>query len=125
MANALLATNYVAEAAIAINRIVKPGSSDRNVLQAAAATDALMGVINEVPAAINERIDVVKVGVAWVEAGAAFARGAPLTSDGVGRAIAAAPAAGSNVRVVGFAEEAATAAGDVVRFLISPCVMQG
>jgi Uncharacterized conserved protein (DUF2190) len=125
MANPLLAINYTAEAAIPINRIVKAGATDRGVTLAIAPADFIIGVVNETPIAIAERADVVRVGIAWVEAGAAIARGAPLTSDAIGRAVTAAPAAGANVRLVGFADEAATAAGDVIRFILAPGLMQG
>jgi len=131
MSNPIQAINYIADAAINVNRIVKFGTGDRNVTTATASTDALIGVVNELvqpgnqAVAAGERVDVVRFGIAWVEAGAAITRGAPLTSDGVGRAIAAAPAAGVNARIVGFADESASAAGDVIRFAIEPGVMQG
>lgn len=127
MANPLLALNFIADAALVNNRLVKFGTADRNVAQAAAATDSIIGVVNEVPAGIatGERVDVVRVGVAWVEAGAAITRGAPITSDASGRAVTAAPAAGVNNRIIGFAEESASAAGDVIRFMLEPGLMQG
>lgn len=125
MANPLLAVNFVADAAIAINRLVKHGSGDRNVTPATAATDFIIGVVNETSINAGERADVVRVGIAWVEAGAAIPRGSPITADGVGRAVVAAPAAGVNNRIIGFADEAATAAGDVIRFAIEPGLIQG
>lgn len=124
MASTLLNRNYTAEAAIAAYRIVKPGASDGSVLQGAAATDALLGVCESVGPAIGERCDIVKAGIADVEFGGTVTRGAPVTSDANGKAVAAAPAAGSNVRVIGFAEVSAVA-GDIAPILISPCVMQG
>lgn len=125
MANRLLPINYVADAAIAINRLVKFGTGDRAVAQSAAATDFTIGVVNEVAVVAGERVDVERMGIAWVEAGAAIPRGSPITSDAVGRAVVAAPAAGVNNRIVGFADETAAAAGDVIRFMIEPGVMQG
>lgn len=125
MANPLLAVNFVADAAIAINRLVKHGSGDRNVTPATAATDFIIGVVNETPINAGERADVVRVGIAWVEAGAAIPRGSPITADSIGRAVVAAPAAGVNNRIIGFADEAATAAGDVIRFAIEPGLIQG
>lgn len=124
MASTLLNRNYTAEAAIAAYRIVKPGASDGAVLQGAAATDALLGVCESVGPAAGERCDIVKAGIADVEFGGTVTRGAPITSDANGKAVAAAPAAGSNVRVIGFAEVSAVA-GDIAPILISPCVMQG
>ncbi|MDR3370710.1 DUF2190 domain-containing protein [Rhodoferax sp.] len=127
MANLLLAISAVADVALTNNRIVKQGSGDFAVTTAVAATDALYGVVNEKPygVAAGEQVDVVRVGIAWVEAGAAAARGAPVTADAVGRGVAAAPAAGSNVRIIGFFDEAPSAAGDVVRVMLSPGLMQG
>ena len=125
MANPLLAVNYVADAAIPINRLVKFGTGDRNVALAVAATDFILGPVNETAIAIGERVDVVRVGIAWVEAGAAIPRGSPITADAVGRAVVAAPGVGVNNRIIGFADETATAAGDVIRFMIEPGLMQG
>lgn len=124
MAITLLNRDYTAAAAIAAFRIVKAGAADGEVLQAAAATDALMGVCESVGPAAGERCDVVKVGIADVEFGGPVTRGGPVTSDAIGRAIAAAPAAGSNVRVIGYAEVSAVA-GDIAPVLIAPGVMQG
>lgn len=124
MANTLLNRNYMAEAAIAAYRIVKFGTADGNVLQAAAATDLSIGVMESVGPASGERCDVVKSGIADVEFGGAVTRGGPVTSDASGRAVAAAPAAGSNVRVIGFAEVSAVS-GDIAPILVAPGVMQG
>ena len=127
MANSLLAVNFIADAAISNNRLVKFGTGDRNVAVATAATDSIIGVVNEMPAgiALGERVDVVRVGIAWVEAGAAITRGALITADAVGRAVTAAPAAGVNNRIIGIADESASAAGDVIRFVIEPGSVQG
>jgi hypothetical protein len=67
----------------------------------------------------------VLIGIAYIEAGAAIAAGAPVTSDAVGRCVTAAPAAGSNVRIVGFALESASAAGDIIRVMLGFGLMQG
>lgn len=124
MSNVTLNRNYTAGAAISPYRIVKPGANDGEVLPAAAATDSLMGVCESVGPALGERCDVVKIGIADVEYGGAVTRGQPLTADASGRAIAAAPAAGANVRVIGFAEVSGVL-GDIGSVLLSPCVMQG
>ena len=127
MSNHLLIVNFVADAAILNNRLVKFGTGDKNVAVAAAASDFLIGVVNEMPPGIaaNERVDVVRMGIAWVECGAAVPRGSPITSDAVGRAVVAAPGAGVNNRIIGFADESGAAAGDVIRFVIEPGLMQG
>lgn len=124
MSNPLLLKSFIAGAAIAACRIVK-FSAANTVIQSAAATDAHIGVCSEVGPASGERCDVVMMGIAHVEAGAAFSLGALLTSDASGCAIVAAPAAGSNARIVGVAIDAAVAAGDIVRVAISQCSMQG
>lgn len=105
-------------------RIAKFDASG-NLAPATAATDALAGVVCDgggvgsvLP--VGEVADVAKLGVFSVEAGAAFSEGAPLTTDADGRAIKA-TTAGS--RVIGFAEAAATAAGQVVDYLAAPCVL--
>ena len=125
MANPLLAVNYLADLAIPINRLAKFGTGDRNVTLATAATDFIIGAVNETAIALGERADVVRVGIAWVECGAAVPRGSPITADAVGRAVVAAPAAGINNRIIGFADESGLAAGDVIRFAIAPGLMQG
>lgn len=115
---------YLAEAIIAACRIVKHGTADDKVIQAAAVSDGIMGVTTSVPAAIGEHVDVIKSGIANVEYGATVTRGAPLTTDSVGRAVVAAPAAGVNNRIIGFAEVAGVV-GDIGQVWIEPGVMQG
>lgn len=124
MSNPTLTKNYVAGGAIPAATIVKL-SSDTAVVAAAAATDSLIGVSTDIAAASGERCDVILQGIAFVVAGAAITRGALVTSDGSGRAVAAAPGAGTNNRVIGTALEAAGALGDVIRVLINPGSIQG
>ena len=124
MSNPILLKNYTAAMAIPAYRIVKFSAAD-TVTLATAATDSLIGVNNDLAPAINERCDVVRQGIAYIEAGAAIAQGAAITSDATGRGVTAAPAAGVNNRIVGFADEAASAAGDVIRVLVELGVMQG
>lgn len=118
--NLMLITNFIAGTAIPANRIVKPGATDKHVVLATAATDAMLGVSDNLSVAVNERIDVERIGISTVEAGAAITRGAFVTADATGRAITAAPAAGTSVNVIGFADETAGAAGDFIRVLLSP-----
>ncbi|AKH37294.1 MULTISPECIES: DUF2190 family protein [Nitrosomonas] len=124
MANTLLNKNYTAGGAINPYRIVKPGSNDGEVVQAAAATDSLMGVCESVGPASGERCDIVKSGIADLEFAGVVTRGGPVTSDADGKGVAAAPAAGANVRIIGFAE-VTTAPGDIAPVLIAPGTMQG
>jgi len=124
VSNPILQKNFAAGGAIAPYRIVRMSAAD-TVVQAAAATEALIGIQNDVGPASGERTDIIIVGMAFIEAGAAFALGALLTSDAQGRGITAAPAAGVNNRIIGVAIDAAVAAGDIVRVQISQCSLQG
>lgn len=124
MSNPTLLKSFTAGAAIAAFRLVKLSAAE-TVVPAAAAADASIGVANEVAAASGERQDVVMAGIAFVEAGAAVALGALVMSDASGRGITATAAAGTNVRVIGTALDAASAAGDVIRVLLSPGSFQG
>jgi hypothetical protein len=124
MSNVRLFKSYTAGAAINAYTLVKFSAAE-TVVTAAAATDLIIGVTSDVGPAINERVDVALEGIAFVVAGAACTLGAKLTSDASGRAVPAAPAAGVNNQVVGYAMEAASAAGDVIRMMLSSSVMQG
>lgn len=125
MSNVLLRKNYIADAAITPWTIVKVGSDSSHVATATTAADAMLGVTGEVGPASGERVDISLAGIEYVVAGAAFSAGVALTSDGSGRAIAAAPATGVNVTTIGTALEAASAAGDVVRVLLGLGSLQG
>lgn len=122
--NQILAKNFVAEAAVTKRRIVKVGTADGQVLQAAAVGDASFGIAAELDVALGERIDVHVVGIAEAEAGGAIARGDLITSDATGQAVAAAPATGVNNRVVGIAMVSAVA-GDIFPVLLAPGQIQG
>ncbi len=124
MANNRLIKSFNAGGAIAANRLVRHGAADDLVLQAQAATDALVGVTTRIAASVGERVDVVMGGTADVELGGSVALGGPLTADAQGRAVTAAPAAGVNHRIVGYAL-AAGVAGDRVLAKIDPGVVQG
>lgn len=115
---------YLAEAIVAAFRIVKHGTADDKVIQSAAVSDKHLGVSTELPAAIGEHMDVIKSGLANIEYGGTVSRGDPLTSDSVGRAVVAAPAAGTNNRLIGFAEVAGVV-GDIGQVWIEPGFMQG
>lgn len=125
MSNELLAKNFAASGAIGANRIVVANADGTvSVSGAADGTTALSGVNAELDLADGERGDIVKAGIADVYCGGAVAAGDPITSDANGAAVTAAPAAGTNVRIIGFAEVAG-AAGDLFQILIAPGVMQG
>jgi len=117
----------VADGAITAGRIVKVGSANNKVAQCAGAspTSNIVGV------ALNTAVDGANVvvalsgSVAPVTSGAAFSRGAYLTTDASGKAIAAAPAAGTNCAIVGIAYSAATAADETQNVLVSMGAIQG
>lgn len=117
---------YIAGAAIPKRRIVKFGTSDNAVIlgAGAAATEFLIGVTTEIDAASGEPVDVIRDGIADVEYGGTVVRGGPITADATGRAVAAAPAAGVNNRVIGYAEVSAVV-GDIGPVFISPSTLQG
>lgn len=115
---------FVAGAAIAPNRFIKFGTDDRTVIQAAAATDSIIGVSDDVGCANGERIDVILEGIATVEFAGTVTRGGLLISDSVGRAIVATAAAGTNTRTGGVAFASAVS-GDKGPVLISLGSFQG
>lgn len=120
----ILTKSYKAEAAVAGRRIVKFGSADNQVLQAAAVGDLSFGVSEQVGAAINAQCDVIVSGIAWTQAGGAITRGDFVTSDATGKALASAPAAGVNNRVVGVALASAVL-DDFFPVLVAPGRIQG
>lgn len=124
MSNPTLQKSYIAGGAIPAFTVVKL-SADTGVVAAAAVSDFSLGVSGDIAAASGERCDVIMSGIANVLAGAAITRGALLTVDSSGRVVTAAPSAGVNNRIIGIALEAAGAANDVIRMLISQGSVQG
>ncbi len=103
----LLLTTKVAGAAIAAYRIVKFGDADGKVVQAEAAADALIGIVNRVPAESGRPVEINRYGVAEVEYGGGVTRGDALTSDADGKAVTASRPAHNQTLVDG------GAAGDI------------
>lgn len=114
------ATPFTAGAAILPRRFVK-FSADRTVIQATAATDAIIGVSDSLgAAAAGDRVDIYQAGTQLeVVAGGNITRGAEITSDANGKAVAAAPAAGATCRTAGIAQ-ASYVADDVAEYLAAP-----
>lgn len=123
MRNEGLAKTLIAGAAVAARRIVKFGSADTAVIQAAAASDLSIGVA-DLGAASGEYCDVIVDGIALVEYGGNVTRGQKLTADADGKAIAAAPAAGANAQIIGIAMLSGVS-GDIGSVRIAPSTMQG
>lgn len=131
MSNPTLTKNYTAGGTIGPNLIVKWGAGDYIVLQSAAVTDRHCGVsrgagqtANSIATLVNEQIDIVVKGEYEIYAGGTIARGDPLTSNASGQAVTAAPAAGTNNPIVGYAKVAAVS-GDLFLADINPQTFQG
>jgi lipopolysaccharide export system protein LptA len=120
----VLTRTYLTGGAITKRRIVKWGSADHTVVQATAATDSLIGVAAELDAASGERIDVHLSGVVEVEFGGNVTRGAQITADTSGKAVAAAPAAGVNNGIIGIAMVSGVS-GDIGTVLLAQSTLQG
>lgn len=125
MANRGLVKSYSAEGAISPCRIVKFGAANYGVLQATAGADSVIGVTDAVlTIAQGESVDIIHSGIAEVELGGGVTRGDLLMSDANGKGIAAAAAAGANVRTIGPALVSGVA-GDKIPVLIIPGTFQG
>jgi len=124
MSNPLLIKAFTTGGAVTKRRLVKFSAADRTVAQAAAATDLIVGAATELDAASGARISVVLAGIADVEAGGNITRGSLVTADADGKAVAAAPGSGVNIRVAGVALVSA-ASGDIIPVLLAPQQIQG
>jgi hypothetical protein len=130
----ILTKTFQTGAAVRGARIVKAGAADNLVVEAAGsgATEFILGVADYVKdgaggvvsTASGGDIDVILSGIAFVQLGGTVARGAPVSADANGLAVAAAPAAGVNARILGFALVSGVS-GDVVPVLINQGLMQG
>lgn len=96
-------------------RIVKLGTLAREVVVATALTDKILGVLQDKPAVVGRAATVRLIGISKVVAGAAVALHASVGADGSGRAITAGTA--GNI-AIGYALEAAGAAGDIITVLM-------
>lgn len=117
MRNEGLSKALIAGAAVAARRIVKFGSADTAVVQAAAATDLSIGV-SDLGSDSGDYCDVIVSGIALVEYGGNVTRGQLLTADADGKAVAAAPAATASNRVIGVAMVSGVS-GDIGSVLIA------
>ncbi len=116
---------FIAEAAIAAFVIVKPGATDGSMLTAAAVSDKSYGVSDPIgQSVVGGRVEVIIEGEADVLYGGTVTRGDLLTSDATGRAVTAAPGAGTNNRIIGIAKVSGVV-GDVGTVLVTPSMMQG
>jgi Uncharacterized conserved protein (DUF2190) len=128
--NAGLIKSFTPTAAIVPFSAVKFGADDNTIALATTATDLVIGFTNEIEVVADDiakgnLVDVVIDGIAEGRAGAAIVRGSRLTIDATGRVIAAAPAAGANVQIIGIALKSAASADEQIPVLLQRSVMQG
>ena len=101
MARDLIIQSYTAGGVIAPYRMVKFGTEDGQVVQAAANSDLIIGVSTRLGAdAAGDQVEVVRLGPAQVDCGGSIPRGSLVTSDANGKAAVA----GVNNRVGGVIE---------------------
>jgi hypothetical protein len=100
---------YTAGAAVAKRRFLKFGSADGTVIQAAGATDLIVGASTDIDAASGERCDTWMVGnIVEIDFGGTIARGASVTADSNGKAVTA-----TTGQVAGGFAEVSGVSGDV------------
>jgi hypothetical protein len=116
--------SVVAQVAIAAYLIIKHGTVDNSAALATSSADALIGANEALGKDLGEVVDYPTAGTGEVVLGAAVTRGDPLTADATSRAVTAAPGAGVNARIIGFALQSGVA-GDVVDYQIAPGRIQG
>ncbi len=121
--NPILEKEYLADGAVAISRIVKPGTNEDDAAQATAVSEKFLGVAQHA-AADNERVRIMEMGITEVEFGGTIDYGDPLTSDAAGKAVVAAPAAGVNNNIIGFSRTGGVS-GDIGTALLAPGRIQG
>lgn len=119
-----LVKGYTAGGTIAARTLVKFGASDGTVVAASAVADFIIGVTGEIDVSSGERVDVFLSGIAQVKTAGVINRGDFVTTDASGLGVAAAPAAGTNNRVLGIAEQT-SASGDIITVIVSPQRIQG
>jgi hypothetical protein len=103
------------------NRVVVAGAaSGECALPAAANAGSILGVTVFSQSEVGRSVSVRKAGTVEVVAAGAIAVGAPVNiADNLGRVKAISESSGTKVQCVGFAENAATAAGDVIEVMLS------
>jgi hypothetical protein len=113
---------YKAGAAIVGKRFAKFSATD-TVVQAAASTDLLIGVV-DLDGASGDMVDITMLGPAKITCGGNVTRGAKLTADADGKAVAAAPATGVNAQTGAIALSSGVA-GDIIDVIVLPGAVQG
>lgn len=119
VADAALATAYT---------LVKLKTSDPEKVQQSGSGEATFGVLQETASASGDVVQVATAGISMLVvdgSGTAIAAGDALMSDGSGRGVKLAGAAGTLRPCIGYACAASTAAGDLIPCLISQFTGQG
>lgn len=124
MAAPLQHRSVLAQAAIAGFLIIKHGTVDNSAALATTAADLLVGTNDSLAKAIGEMVDYPTAGTGQVVLGGNVTRGGAITADAASKGVAAAPAAGVNNRIIGFALQSG-AANDVIDYQIAPGMVQG
>ncbi|MFZ5739640.1 MAG: DUF2190 domain-containing protein [Pseudomonadota bacterium] len=116
--------SFVADAAVRGYRIVAFHASKQAAIEGASNTAVLIGVSTSTGASARGPLDVVQVGPAEVVVGGNLSRGAFVTSDSQGRAVAL-PAPGAEavtVSVIGQVQVAAVE-GDIAPINVAPFLL--
>ncbi|MBL8909865.1 MAG: DUF2190 family protein [Archangium sp.] len=111
-----------ASAAITRRRFVRFTAANFVATQVAAASEIADGVATESQATVGGALEVQTDGIALMEAGAAIAAGAEVTSDASGRAITAASGNVAHGKMVG---PAAGAAGEFIQIKLKTPNVRG
>ena len=114
------------DAAIDEFKIVKMGITDDTVAQATAATEELIGVVQDTTTAAGQHTQLAMVGnISRIVLGTGGAtRGDKITADANGDGVVPAPGAGVNNNYIGVALKTGVA-GDIIPVLIQPGSIQG
>lgn len=124
MANPGFTKTFTAAADISAYTIVKPGTNDGEAVPASAATDAVIGVAQNVDVLSGQQVDVILDDTANVKLGGNVAAGDPITSDTNAKGVKAAPATGVNNRIIGYAIVSGVS-GDIIPVLLKQGYIQG
>lgn len=116
--------SVLAQAVIAGFLIMKHGTVDNSAALATAPTDLLIGTNDSLAKDAGELVDYPTAGTGLVKLGGVVTRGQPITADAASKGVAAAPVAGVNNRIIGFALQSGVA-DDVIDYAIAPGYVQG
>lgn len=117
--------SFVAEAAIDRSLILMPGTVAGKLVKATGPTAKLLGTADTgVDVAANDMVDLELRPICTVKLGGNVAWMDPITSDANGKGVTAAPAAGANVRIIGYALTAGVL-NDEIPYLRALSTLQG